>query len=387
MVWRTVLDFAWQSEQLALRSTIVEFAKRELNHDVIGRDRRSEFSRRAWEQCAEIGIQGLFLPEEYGGGAADPLTTVYVLEGLGYGCRDNGLLFSLNAHMWACEIPIWKCAAAEQRGHYLPRLADGTWIGAHAMSEPGSGSDAYALEARAERRGDHYVLNGTKTFSSNAPVADVYVAFATVDKAKGYMGVTGFILERGFPGLTVGPHAEKMGLRTSPMGDVVLEDCVVPAENVLGGEGQGSKIFGIVMEWERTCILASWLGTQQRQLERCIEYANQRRQFGRPIGKFQAVADKIVDMYVRLESSRLLLYRAAWLLGRGEPAVTAAAVAKLYTSQAAIQSEMDALQIHGGYGYMTELEIERELRDSLGGTLYSGTSEIQRVLIASSLGL
>jgi alkylation response protein AidB-like acyl-CoA dehydrogenase len=201
------------------------------------------------------------------------------------------------------------------------------------------------------------------------------------------MGVTGFILERGMPGLSVGPHAEKMGLRTSPMGDVVLEDCVVPAENVLGGEGQGSKIFGVVMEWERTCILASWLGTQRRQLERCIEYANQRRQFGRPIGKFQAVADKIVDMYVRLESSRLLLYRAAWLLGRGEPAVTAAAVAKLYASQAAIQSEMDALQIHGGYGYMTELEIEREVRDSLGGTLYSGTSEIQRVLIASSLGL
>jgi alkylation response protein AidB-like acyl-CoA dehydrogenase len=381
------LDFAWSPEQLALKSTIVEFAQRELNDDVIGRDRRGEFNRAGWRQCAELGIQGLFLPEEHGGGAADALTTVGVLESLGYGCRDNGLIFSLNAHMWACEIPILHFAGPEQRKRYLPRLASGEWIGAHAMSEPGSGSDAYALQARAERRGDHYVLNGTKTFSSNAPVADVFVAFATVDKAKGFMGVTGFILERGMPGLSVGPHEEKMGLRTSPMGDVILEDCVVPAENVLGGEGQGSKIFGIVMEWERTCILASWLGTQQRQLERCIEYANQRRQFGRPIGKFQAVADKIVDMYVRLESSRLLLYRAAWLLGRGEPAVTAAAVAKLYTSQAAIQSEMDALQIHGGYGYMTELEIERELRDSLGGTLYSGTSEIQRVLIASSLGL
>jgi alkylation response protein AidB-like acyl-CoA dehydrogenase len=381
------LDFAWSPEQLALNATIVEFARRELNDDLIGRDRRGEFNRAGWGQCAALGIQGLFLPEEYGGGGADALTTVGVLESLGYGCRDNGLIFSLNAHMWACEIPILHFAAAEQRQRYLPRLANGEWIGAHAMSEPGSGSDAYALQARAERRGDHYVLNGTKTFSSNAPVADVFVAFATVDKAKGFMGVTGFILERGMPGLSVGPHAEKMGLRTSPIGDVILEDCSVPAENILGGEGQGSKIFGVVMEWERTCILASWLGTQRRQLERCVEYANQRRQFGRPIGKFQAVADKIVDMYVRLESSRLLLYRAAWLLGRGEPAVTAAAVAKLYASQAAIQSEMDALQIHGGYGYMTELEIEREVRDSLGGTLYSGTSEIQRVLIASSLGL
>ncbi|HLH24844.1 MAG TPA: acyl-CoA dehydrogenase family protein [Chloroflexota bacterium] len=381
------MDFAWQPEQQALRSTVVEFAQRELNRDLIGRDRRSEFSRRAWEQCAEIGIQGLFLPEEYGGGGADPLTTVYVLEGLGYGCQDNGLLFSLNAHMWACEVPIWKFAGPEQRSKYLPRLANGTWIGAHAMSEPGSGSDAYALEARAERRGDHYVLNGTKTFSSNAPVADVYVAFATVDKAKGYMGVTGFILERGFPGLTVGPHAEKMGLRTSPMGDVILEDCVVPAENVLGHEGDGAKIFNTVMEWERTCILASWLGAQQRQLERCVEYAQQRRQFRRPIGSFQAVSHKIADMYVRLEASRLLLYKAAWLLGRGDPAVMAAATAKLYASQAAVQSALDAMQVHGGYGYMTELELERTARDAIGGTLYSGTSEIQHVLIASQLGL
>ena len=381
------MEFAWKPEQLALKSTIVEFAQRELNEDLIGRDHRGEFSRRAWEKCAEIGIQGLFLPEEYGGGGADPLTTAFVLEGLGYGCRDNGLLFSLNAHMWACEVPIWKFASPELRQRYLPRLINGEWIGAHAMSEPGSGSDAYALEARAERRGDHYVLNGTKTFSSNAPVADVYVVFATVDKGKGYLGVTGFAVERGFPGITVGPHAEKMGLRTSPMGDVILEDCIVPAENVLGDEGQGAKIFNTVMEWERTCILASWLGAQQRQLEQSIEYAKQRRQFRRPIASFQAVSHKLVDMHVRLESSRLLLYKAAWLLGEGQPAVTAAAIAKLYASQAAVQSTLDAIQVHGGYGYMTELELERAARDAIGGTLYSGTSEIQRVLIASALGL
>ncbi len=381
------MEFAWRPEQLALKSTVVEFAQRELNGRLIERDRDSEFSRRAWEQCAEIGIQGLFLPEEYDGGGADPLTTVFVLEGLGYGCRDNGLLFSLNAHMWACEVPIWKYAGAEQRRAYLPRLAGGEWIGAHAMSEPGSGSDAYALQARAERRGDRYILNGTKTFSSNAPIADVFVLFATVDKAKGYLGVTGFAVERSAPGLTVGPHAEKMGLRTSPMGDVILEDCEVPAENVLGGEGQGARVFNTVMEWERTCILASWLGAQQRQLEQCVEYAKQRRQFNRPIGKFQAVADKIVDMQVRLEASRLLLYKAAWTLGEGQPAVTAAAIAKLYASQAAVQSSLDAVQIHGGYGYMTELELERTVRDAVGGTLYSGTSEIQRVLIAAALGL
>jgi alkylation response protein AidB-like acyl-CoA dehydrogenase len=381
------LEFAWKPEQLALKSAVVEFAQRELNDDLIGRDRRSEFSRRAWEKCAEIGIQGLFLPEEYGGGGADPLTTICVLEGLGYGCRDNGLLFSLNAHMWACEVPIWKFASPELRRHYLPRLASGQWIGAHAMSEPGSGSDAYALETRAERCGDHYVLNGTKTFSSNAPVADVFIVFATVDKSKGYLGVTGFVVDRDTPGLTVGPHAEKMGLRTSPMGDVILEDCRVPADHVLGGEGQGAKVFNTVMEWERTCILATWLGAQQRQLEQCIEYAKQRRQFRRPIASFQAVSHKLADMHVRLEASRLLLYKAAWLLSEGQPAVTAAAVAKLFASQAAVQSALDAIQVHGGYGYMTELELERVARDAIGGTLYSGTSEIQRVLIASALGL
>jgi alkylation response protein AidB-like acyl-CoA dehydrogenase len=381
------LEFAWKPEQLALKNNVVEFAKRELNEDLIGRDHRAEFSRRAWQQCAEIGIQGLFLPEEYGGGGADPLTTAFVLEGLGYGCRDNGLLFSLNAHMWACEVPIWKYARPELRQRYLPRLISGEWIGAHAMSEPGSGSDAYALEARAERRGDHYVLNGTKTFSSNAPIGDVFVLFATVDKSKGYLGVTSFVVERGFPGLSTGPHSEKMGLRTSPIGDVILEDCVVPAENVLGEEGQGARVFNTVMEWERTCILASWLGVQQRQLEQCIEYAKQRRQFRRPIATFQAISHKLVDMHVRLESSRLLLYKAAWLLSEGQPAVTAAAIAKLYASQAAVQSSLDAIQVHGGYGYMTDLELERTARDAVGGTLYSGTSEIQRVLIASALGL
>ncbi|HWP29488.1 MAG TPA: acyl-CoA dehydrogenase family protein [Chloroflexota bacterium] len=381
------MEFSWSAEQEALKATVVAFAQRELNDDVIGRDRRGEFSRRAWEKCAALGIQGLFLPEEYGGGGADPLTTVFVLEGLGYGCRDNGLLFSLNAHMWACEVPIWKFAGPEQRRRYLPRLASGEWIGAHAMTEPGSGSDAYALQTRAERRGDHYVLNGRKTFITNAPVADVFVVFATVDRSKGFYGVTGFVVERGTPGLSVGPHADKMGLRTSPMSDVILEDCVVPAENVLGGEGQGAKVFNCVMEWERTCILASWLGAQQRELERCIEYAKQRRQFGRPIGKFQAVADTIVEMHVRLEAARLLLYKAAWLLGQGQPAVAAAAVAKLFASQAAVQSSLDALRIHGGYGYMTELELERGVRDAIGGTLYSGTTEIQRVLIAAALGL
>jgi alkylation response protein AidB-like acyl-CoA dehydrogenase len=381
------LDFGWSPEQATLHATLVDFAKRELNDDLITRDRSGEFSRTAWQKCADIGIQGLFLPEEHGGSGADPLTTVYALEGLGLGCRDNGLLFALNAHMWACEVPVWRFGSDEQRRRYLPRLADGTWIGAHAMSEPGSGSDAYALETRAARDGDSYILNGVKTFSSNAPVADVFVLFATVDKAQGYLGVTAFLIDRDTPGLTVGPHAEKMGLRTSPMGDVILEDCRVPANCVLGGEGQGAKVFNCVMEWERTCILASALGTQQRQIDQCVEYAKQRRQFRRPIGQFQAVAHRIADMQVRLQAARLLLYKAAWHLGRGEPAVTAAATAKLFTSHASIQSALDAIQVHGGYGYMTELEFERGLRDAVGSTLYSGTSEIQHVLIANSLGL
>jgi len=284
-------------------------------------------------------------------------------------------------------MPILDFGTPEQKERYLPRLIRGELIGAHGMSEPDSGSDAYSLRARAERRGDGYLLNGTKTFVTNAPVADVALVFATVDREKGMWGVTAFLIDRGTAGFRVGRDIEKLGLRTSPMAEVILEDCLLPEANRLGPEGAGARIFNSSMEWERSCILASHLGAMERQLETCIRYAGERQQFGQAIGKFQSVSNRIVDMKVRLETARLLLYKVAWLKKNGRPAAQEAALAKLYLSESFLQSSLDAVRVHGGYGYMTEFEVERDLRDAVGGTIYSGTSDIQRAIAARLMGL
>ena len=381
------MDFAWSDEQKAIHDEIVRFARQELNENLIERDHAEEFSREGWLKCARIGIQGLPIPVEYEGGGSDILTTVYALEALGYGCRDSGLIFSINAHMWTAEIPILLFGTEKQKREYLPKLVHGEWVGGNAMSEPMSGSDAYSLRTRAERQGNGYVLNGSKTFVSNAPIADILVVFATVDASKGAAGVSAFLVEKGTPGFSLSRKLHKMGLRTSPMAELSFADCQVPAENLLGQEGSGQAIFTASMEWERTCIQASHLGAMQRLLESSTKYARERKQFGQPIGKFQAISNKIAEMEVRLESARLLLYKAAWLKKQGKHALREASIAKLAVSDAFIKSSLDALQIHGGYGYMTEFEIERDLRDAVGGTLYSGTSEIQKVIIAGFRGL
>jgi alkylation response protein AidB-like acyl-CoA dehydrogenase len=232
-----------------------------------------------------------------------------------------------------------------------------------------------------------YVLNGSKMFVTNAPVCDLAVVFATVDAGKKMWGVTAFVVERGTPGFTVGRELDKMGLRTSPMGELIFQDCFIPTENRVGPEGAGARIFNDSMEWERSCILASHVGAMQRQLENTIQYARERQQFGQPIGKFQSVANRIVDMKVRLETSRLLLYKVAWLKKNGKSAVMEAAIAKLFLSENFVQSSLDAIRTLGSYGYMSEFEVERDLRDSIGGVLYSGTSDIQRNIIARLLGL
>lgn len=381
------MDFSWSEEQLAFKNGVVEFATRELQDDLIERDKKAKFSREFWQKCADFGIQGLPIPTEYGGQGAEMLTTILVMEGLGYACKDSGLIFGMNAQILSVQMPILKFGTEAQKSRYLPRLCSGEWIGAHAMTESDSGSDANSLSTSADFQGDHYVLNGTKTFVTNAPVADVFLVFATVDKRKGFMGVTAFLVERCFPGLQVGKEIAKMGLKTVPLSEVFFEDCRVPAENRLADEGAGASIFKDSMEWERGCILANYIGAMERQLESCVEYARNRRQFNRPIGKFQSVANKLVDMKVRIETARLMLYKAVWTKANNGQASVDTAVAKLYLSEAWVQSCLDAVQIHGGYGYTTELEVERDLRDSVAGTLYSGTSEIQRNIIAGDLGL
>lgn len=381
------MDFSWTEEQLKFKRAVIEFAQKALNDGLIEHDRQGELPRENWQKCAEFGLLGLAIPEEYGGSAADILTTMLVMEGLGYGCRDNGLIFAMNAQMWSVQHPILAFGSEAQKQKYLPGLCRGELIGAHAMSEPDSGSDAFSLHTKARQVDGGYILNGTKMFVTNAPIANMALVFATVDAAKGRGGVTAFLVDEGMPGYKVSRAIEKMGLRTSPMGEVILEDCFVPMENRLGPEGVGPAIFNSSMEWERSCILGSHVGAMERQLELCIRYARERRQFGQPIGKFQAVANRIAEMQVRLETARLLLYKVAWLKQRGKPAIMEAAMAKLYLSESFVQSSLDAIRTYGGYGYTTEFEVERDLRDAVGGTLYSGTSDIQRVIIARWLGL
>ncbi|MGE3841304.1 MAG: acyl-CoA dehydrogenase family protein, partial [Vicinamibacterales bacterium] len=257
----------------------------------------------------------------------------------------------------------------------------------NGASEPEAGSDIFSMRTRAVREGDHYVLTGTKTFVTNAQVADLVVAYATVDPKLGATGITAFIVERGTAGMTVGRPLNKMGLRTSPMAELVFDGCRVPVANRLGREGRGVQVFECSMEWERGCILATCLGVMRRQLETCIAHVRARKQFGRSIGKFQSVANRIVDMKVRLDTCRPLVYRVGSLKDQNRPARMEAAMAKLYVSECFVRSSQDAVQIFGGYGYMTEQEVERDLRDSIGSTIYSGTNDIQRNIIASSLGL
>ncbi len=381
------MDFSLSAEQEELKAAAAAFARQELDKDLAEREASGEFSRSAWRACAKFGVQGLPVPVELGGGGADILTTVLVMEALGYGCHDNGLIFSLNAQMWSLQLPLVKFGTPEQQQAYLPGLISGDIIGVHAMTEPDSGSDAYSMRTRVERDGDHYVLNGTKLYITNAPVSDVVLVFATHPGRSKMAGISAFLVEKGTPGFAVTRGLDKMGLRTSPMGEVVLDDCRVPAGSRLGAEGAGMAIFNSSMTWERSCILASALGAMRRQLEECVEYARVRKQFGQSIGKFQAVSNKVADMYLRLEAARLLVYQAAWLGQQGKPVLAEAAAAKLFTSEAWVASSLDAIQVHGAYGYMKESGIERDLRDAVASTIYSGTSEIQRVILARMLGL
>ncbi len=306
------MDFDLTAEQESLQKAAIDFARAELSSNMIERDNQRTFSHDGWKKCAAFGVHGLPVPEKFGGSGSDPITTIAIMEGLGYGSPDQGLLFSINAHMWTNSIPLLKYGTPEQKQRYLPGLCDGSLIGANGASEPNAGSDVFSMRTRVTKNGDGYILNGAKTFVTNAPVADLFAVYGTLDPKLGGMGICGFIIERGTPGLTVGKKMDKMGLRTAPMAELVLENCRVPAMALLGREGRGAEVFSCSMAWERACILATCVGTMRRQLERCIDYARTRKQFGQPIGKFQSVANRIVDMKLRYETARLMIYKVGW---------------------------------------------------------------------------
>lgn len=351
------------------------------------RDHGREFSRALWRRCAELGLLGLAAAPEHGGSGFDLQTTVAAMIELGEACRDNGLVFALGAHMFAFQLPIQRFGTADQRARWLAPAVAGALIGAHAITEPDHGSDALSLTTTARRDGEGYVLDGAKAFVTNAPVADAVLVFATVDRAWKAAGVTAFVVERGTPGMTLSRPVEMLGLRTAPLGEVALADCRVPASARLGREGEGAAVFHAAMSWERTAIFAGRLGAMKRLLADTITYARTRKQFDQPIAKFSPVADRIVDMKVAIDAGELLVRRAAAAADAGEDATLPSAIAKLFVSEAHVEQVLAALQIHGAHGHAVESQVERELRDALPGTLYSGTSEIQRRIIARMLGL
>ncbi len=379
------MDFAWRPDQLALHDELSEFGRDHLGHDMLRRDRDEVFDAAGWAKAASAGLTGLSIQAEFGGRGADPLTAAFALEGLGYGCRDNGWLMSLGAHLFGCAHLIAGGGSAAQKARFLPPLCAGTRIGALAVTEKQAGSDVSALKTTARRDGADYVLDGHKVMVTNAPIADIVVVLATVNQDRAGLGLACFVVERGALGLAFGENETKMGLRTAPAGSVVLQECRVAESQRLGAEGAGLAIFDAAMAWERGMILAPAVGTMRRLLEMCCARARDRRQFGGAIGGFQHVSGKLVDMQARLETSRALLYKAAWLKARGRPSDRESALAKLHISEAWVRCCEDALQIHGGHGYMAAAEVERELRDAIGSRLYSGTSEVLKAMLGRRL--
>ncbi|HXT91775.1 MAG TPA: acyl-CoA dehydrogenase family protein [Trebonia sp.] len=345
------------------------------------------FTSEEWKLCAGLGLLGLSMPKEYGGKGCGFLATARAAEAFGRGAPDMGLVFAALAHLFACGMPIAEHGDEALRREMLPRLGSGEWIGANAITEEGAGSDATGLAARAVRTGEEYVLTGDKCFVSNGPVADVFVVYAVTQPDLGYLGVSAFVLDRETPGLTVGEPFGKLGLDRCPASTLHLDRCVVPARRRLGAEGQGAAIFQDAMRWERTCLFAAYIGRLERLTELSAGHARTRIQFGRPIGSNQAVSHRLARMRMRLETARLLLWRACWLLEQNEPARAEVAMAKLSISEAAAESAMDAIRIFGGDGIRSDRGIERELRDAIPSLIFSGTSEMQLELIARELGL
>jgi alkylation response protein AidB-like acyl-CoA dehydrogenase len=365
------MDFRADEEQRLLAARILEFVRAGID----------------WKKLGDFGLLGLSVPREHGGLGLDALGTALAVEALGRGCTDGGLVFSACAHLFACAMPIAECGSDGLKDRFLRRLASGEAVGANAITEAEAGSDVHALRTRAVREGDRYRITGTKTFVTNAPLADVLLVYASTNPSHGALGITAFVVERATPGVDVGAPLAKLGLESSPVAAVYFDDCVVPAAHVVGREGGGAAVFAASMVWERACLFAAYLGAMDRQLEDTLRFARERRQFGKAIAKHQAVSHRIVEMKLRLDAARLLLYRACWLRDQGEDAVLETSLAKLAVSEAAVQSGLDAIRIHGGMGVMTESGIDRALRDAVPATIFSGTSDIQREIIAQRLGL
>lgn len=357
-------------------------------HDMVDADAASRFATDDWRRCAERGLFGLLVPQEYGGAGADLATALLTLEGLGHGCADNGLTFAVASQVLSTQVALARFADSGQRERWLPGMLDGSVLAALAMTEPESGSDAFAMAARAERiAGGGWRLNGHKAYITFGPVCDLVIVFASTRPDAGSWGISAFLVDTSLDGVHRTEVRQKMGMRTTPFGDIVLTDVEVPDEALLGREGAGARIFAAILDIERSYVFAPQVGAMERQLDESVDFARSREQGGQPIGKYQAVSHRIVAMKERHERARLFLYRAAIADAVGRDVTMAASLAKIVACETGIESGIDMATIHGARGYVTEFEVERNLRDAIGGLAYSGSTDVLRNVVARLLGL
>ena len=349
---------------------------------------RGEFSRAVWNEFCAMGLLGLSIPEAYGGQGADLTTCCLATEALAHAGVDQGHLLALGAHAYLASRTLFDNGNEDQIGRYIPKLASGEWIGCMGLTEPNAGSDAGSLQTTAVKKGDRWILNGTKTFITNAPVADIAVIYATVDRKLKHKGITAFIVEKRFKGYSVGKPFHKLGVRASSTSEIFLEDCEVPEENLLGEVGKGFQYALGSVEWDRSALLAPFVGNFMFAVEECTKYASQRVQFGEPIASQQAIRHKLADLKIIMEAARMAVYRVAALKDAGSALNTLqASVAKVFTGDWGMTAASEAVQIFGGYGYIHEYPVERMLRDVKLGQIGGGTSEVQKKIISGHLFL
>lgn len=376
------MDFSITEEQRAFRASVLELARNVVAPGAAERDREGRWDATMWKSLAAAGIAGLPIPEEYGGSGASIIDLCLANEAIGEGGRDGGLNLSLGAHWVIGSLPIYLHGSQQLKRRWLPGLCDGTYVGAWASTEPEAGSDAAALRTTAVRDGDEWVLNGTKIFITNGPIAAVCTVLARTSER----GATAFVVDTTTPGFTIGRELDKLGCRSSPTAEIVLTDCRVSEDCVLGVPDEALwRIAFECFDWERTVMLAGSVGGMQSTLDETIRYAKQRHQFGQPIARFQAVAHKIAEMKINLEVCRTAVYRAAYLKQIGAEHQVEASIAKALIGDLAVRNALDAIQVHGGYGYLKDFGAERALRDSKLLSLGGGTTEIQKLIIARSL--
>jgi len=377
------LDFSLSEEQQLLKKTVREFAESEIGPHSREWDEKQDFPREVFTKLGELGLMGVVWPQEYGGSGMSTLDYALVMEELAR--VDAGVALSVAAHNSLSSGHIFLAGTEEQKKRFLTPLARGEKVGCWGLTENHAGSDAGGTRTSAVRDGANWVLNGSKTFITNGRIADTAVVMAVTDKSKGKKGISAFIVERGTPGFRPGKKEDKLGVRSSDTSELILEDCRIPAANLLGREGYGFIDTLRILDRGRIGIAAFSLGIAQASLEASLKYAQDRRQFGHPIADFQATQFKIADMATKVDAARLLTWRAAYLRDSGKEHTTESSMAKLYSSEIAVDVAMEAVQIHGGYGYIKEYPVERYLRDSKLGTIGEGTSEVQRLVIAREL--